>query len=87
MQSRPTSIDRGAWERAWADVQAAPIPDPNADAMTTADLELLWGVARTQATRRARQLVQAGKAQAVPKLVRRADGGVIKVPAYRLVSA
>ena len=80
-----SGITRDDWLSA---IREATEPLPSADddeSVTIADFATLLGVQRCQAGKRMRMLVHAGKATLTRKSIRRVDGGVIWVPAYRLV--
>ena len=81
---RIESVSRTAWMRAWKDHIETPIVDPNADALTVVELGVIWSIERTQASRRAKDLVRSGKAEYVKKLTRDVNGSLRSTPAYRL---
>ena len=76
-------ISRDDWLSAMNDAMHAPLPP--SDALTVVELAEVFGVQREQARRRAHVLVSSGKAEHTTKQVRRANGGVITVPAFRLL--
>lgn len=76
-------INREAWEQARQEALNAPLPDT--DALMTRELAELWQVTHGHAGKLARRLVSVGKAEFTRKQVRRTDGGVVWVPAYRLL--
>lgn len=79
-----TQINRDEWLAAVKAANEAPLPET--DTVTIVEFADLIGMERAQASKRMRGLVTTGLAQRAPKkLVRRADGGIIAVPAYRLV--
>lgn len=78
-----TGINKDEWLSAVKAANEAPLPA--SDAITLTEFGQLMGVERSQAGKRMRGLVQAGKATPTKKQTRRADGGIIWVPAYRLV--
>lgn len=81
-QPRAT-INRDKWLKALKEATETPLPE--SDAVSILEFAAMIGVNRAQADRRMAQLVAAGKATQTTKLKRRTDGGVIKIPAYRLV--
>ena len=76
-------ITRDDWLAALADATAPPPDDP--DLLTVRELGEVLGLSREQTSRKVRILVAAGKAEQGHKLLRMADGRVVKVPAYRLL--
>lgn len=78
-------IPRDAWLKAVEDARNAPLPQT--DAITLMEFADMLGTTRPGATGRMRRLVAAGLATVTRKAIRRADGGVITVPAYLLTTA
>lgn len=79
---QPRGIARDEWLQAIDDVRTAPLPP--SDAVTLAEFGDMLGTSRSGAQSRMQRLVLAGRATVTRKAVRRADGGVILVPAYVL---
>ena len=61
------------------------VPLPESDALTMQELADLLGCKRTAARLRLKVLIGNGRAVRTTKLVRRSDGSVTALPAYRLV--
>ncbi len=78
-----TSINRDEWLKALHDATHAPLPE--SDAITAVEFGDLIGVQRAQAYKRLVQMEKAGKATRTTKPLRRSDGSVVTVAAYRLV--
>lgn len=77
-------ITHDDWTKALADI-GVPAIDTHADALTTAQLAVLWKCSISEAQRRTKQLITIGKAQRLQKLVPSQFGGWRPVPAYVLV--
>lgn len=77
-----TGINREEWLAALKDANEAPLP--HSDAVTIREFAELTGYGIAHATRKMRQLVLMEKATPTTKLMRRSNGAVITVPAYRL---
>lgn len=78
-------ISRSAWESAIQEVTQIEYDlSENADALTVQELAAVLGLGRSQAYRRAKQLVAAGKATSVRKRIRTPSGTTYPVAAYRL---
>lgn len=76
-------IARNAWLAALEEVQTAEPPsDPHV--MTVMEFGALIGMGRARAEHRLKLLVAAGKATRCEKRIRRADGHLMSVAAYRL---
>ena len=73
------------WMAAMKAAIEAPIPE--SDALTVLEFGALVGIERSHASKRLKAMVAQGTAEYVKKQIRRADGGVIWVPAYRLSKA
>lgn len=80
-----SGITRDDWMAAMREVNEKPLPDANDGAVTTLEFAVLVDVSRSQAYKRLIDLVNAGKAQRCFKLQRRNNGGVVKVPAFKLL--
>jgi len=78
-------ISRDEWLEALRDV-TAPLEE-NSDAIMVREFAEILGVSHGQAGRKMRQLVASNRAVQVRRQLRRSDGGVIYVPAYRLIKA
>lgn len=82
MENAPT---HDAWRRALAEVEDREIShDPNV--VTTAEVMQLLGINRVTAGIKLKKLIAAGRAALVKKVIRRDDGGIQTVPAYRLTA-
>lgn len=81
MEHAPT---HDAWRRALMEVedQEITVKDPNV--VTTAEFMALVGINRATAASKLRKLVAAGRATLTKRTMRRTDGGIQTVPAYRL---
>jgi hypothetical protein len=76
-------ITRDDWLNALHEAVHAPLPET--DALTVVELAEVFGVGREQARRRVNVLIANGRAERTRKQIRRADGGVLSVPAFRLL--
>ena len=76
-------ITRDDWLQALKDATAPPPPE-DLDTLTINEFAKIIGVQRAQASKRMQILVDAGKATVTRKAIRRVDGGVVYIPAYRL---
>lgn len=75
-------ITRDDWLEA---VNAAMVkPVPESDALTLLEIAAMLNLSPTQTKRRMRVLVAAGGATRTKKAIRRTDGQVVDVAAYRL---
>jgi hypothetical protein len=81
---KPGGIDRSIWLKALGEVQTAPLED-DPHVITTMEFARLLGVGRAKAEHRLKQMVTAGKAAHTEKRIRRVDGHVMCVTAYRLI--
>lgn len=72
------------WLRALQDVQPVYEPDPNA--LTLQEFATMLGCANSTATKRLAALIAAGRAERTSKTIRRSNGSVLNVTAYRLVT-
>lgn len=79
---RMSGIDRDKWLAALKDAASTPLPASNA--VTIREFAEITGFNVCHATRKMRQLVEAGKATATRKNIRRSDGAILSVPAYVL---
>ncbi len=77
------SITRTDWLKALDDAKNAPLPE--SDAITAVEFADMIGVQRAQAYHRLMAMERIGKVQRTTKLIRRGDGSVLKVAAYRLI--
>ena len=76
-------IDRDDWLAAVHAAQNAPLPE--SDAITVSEFSKLIGLERCQSAVRLKRMLEAGMVEATTKLVRRINGQVVSVPAYRLL--
>ena len=74
-------ISRDEWLKALG--EAVQPSDP--DALTVKDMEREFGINRHKALAKALELVAAGKAKQVTKMVTRANGHPYRAPAYKLI--
>lgn len=80
------TISRDEWLAALAEAEAIPLEDdPNV--LTVRELSDVFGVGPSQASKKARMLVEKGKAERTSKWIMRANSGPCRVPAYRLIKA
>ncbi len=80
--STSVGIKRDDWLKAIDDARTAPLPPT--DAITLAEFGEMTSTSRSGAGSQMRKLIAAGAAVTTKKQVRRADGGLIWVPAYVL---
>jgi hypothetical protein len=76
-------ITRDDWLSALEAAKTSALPDT--DAFTLKELTDVFGCGRKQAELRVSMLVAANLAERTTKQIRRIDGGVVSVPAYRLL--
>lgn len=76
-------INRDEWLAAVKAANEAPIPE--SDAISVNEFAEIVGIERSFASKRLKRMVDAGLAERTKKAARRADGGLIWIPAYRLV--
>lgn len=81
-----SGITRDDWLKAVADIDLRPIPPQDVDALTMLEVQALLGIGRLAAKRRVEALLRDGKAERVKKLIKRTDGAVVTVTAYRLLT-
>lgn len=79
-------IAHEAWMAALADVEATPLEE-DASALTVQQFAAELGIGRHAAESKLKKLIDAGKVTRVTKRIRRCDGQMITVNAYRLVTA
>lgn len=76
-------ITRDDWLLAMKEAIFAPLPET--DALSIKELADLFQCQRNRASQKVQILVSAGLAEETTKLVRRSNGGVVRIPAYRLL--
>ena len=76
-------ITRDDWLSAVKEAREVTIPE--SDALTMQELASLLGLRRTATRLQLNTLISTGRAVKTTKQVRRLDGRVVVVPAYRLV--
>lgn len=77
-------ITRDDWLSAMKEAIFAPLPET--DALSIKELADLFQCQRNRASQKVQILVSAGLAEETTKLVRRSNGGVVRIPAYRLLN-
>lgn len=77
-----SGINRDDWLSAYKAAMDAPLPP--SDALTVKEFGALIGFNHSHAHKRLKLMVETGIAELTKKQVRRDDGGIISVPAYRL---
>lgn len=77
-------ITRDDWLKALADVEIRPVA-VDEGVLSQVEFQQLLGMGRSAAKRRIDALVRDGKAERVKKLIKRTDGAVVTVTAYRLL--
>lgn len=80
---QPGGINRDDWLSALREADHADCPE--SDALTIAELGEILGAQRLATTNRVKRMIAAGTAVKTTKRIRRGDGAVITVTAYRLV--
>ncbi len=78
------AITRDDWLRAVGEAAIEPDMDDPA-VLTLQEFGNLIGMARSAALPRMNRLLEAGKATRTRKRIRRSDGAIMSVPAFRLV--
>lgn len=78
-------ITRDLWIKELAAVEQLQLDAQDPRVLTTAEFMELARCQRVTATLKLRKLVEAGKAVHTKKTIRRVDGGIQTVPAYRLL--
>jgi len=76
-------INRDQWLEAVREATERPLPP--SDALTIKELGELLGVDRFGATRRINAVIALKRAEKTTKSIRRSDGVVVRVTAYRLI--
>lgn len=76
-------ITRDDWLRALNDLEIV-YTAQELEAVTVKEFAALIGCSRSVASLKLTRLVREGKAEKLAKRQRRADGGILHVPAYRL---
>lgn len=79
-----SGINRTAWEQALRETINMDLPPSSA--VTVREFADMTGYSISQASKRLKQMVSAGRAVLTKKTQRMADGGLRKVPAYDLVA-
>lgn len=80
----PGGITRDEWLAALNEA-AQPLPPEETDTMSAVELAKMFGVSRHTMNFRLERLMEMGKAERTTKRIRRTNGSVITVTAYRLI--
>ena len=75
-------INRDEWLAAVKDAEATPLPESGA--LTLQEVAAIIGLKRQAAELRVKLMLQAGTATKTTKQIRRTDGHIVTVTAYRL---
>ena len=78
-------INRDLWLKATEEVERAELPP--SDALTMAEYAALIGAQRFAAKKRLDRLLAQGKVEIVTKVIRRTDGNLLRVRAFRLLKS
>ena len=88
MELRPESgrvtITRDDWLAALSEAQST-LPEQDPNVLSTVELSEVLGCNVSTAKRKAAILVKAGKVEQSEKLIRMTNGGLKRVPAWRLL--
>ena len=77
------TITHADWQKALADLNEGEV-DTDPSVLTTAELQVVWNMPERTATRKIKLLVENGYASPTKKRIRRVNGSIALVGAYKL---
>ena len=78
-----STITHADWQKALADLNQSEV-DTDPSVLTISELEAVWGIPERTASRKIRRLMEKGYASATKKRIRRVNGSIALVGAYKL---
>ena len=77
------TITHADWQKALADLGEREV-DTDPSVLTISELEVVWGIPERTASRKIKRLVENGYASPTKKRIRRVNGSIALIGAYRL---